>query len=262
MAFSSWDHVAHMFPLVDPWMALTAVALNTSRIRLGAMVTPIPRRRPIKLARETTTLDHLSQGRLILGVGIGDMPWEWAYMGEEPNLKVRGKMLDEGLELLTACWQGGLLQHQGDYYRAAADPDAEAPLGFVPGSWQQPRIPIWVGGTWPNKRPFRRAARWDGIYPLKVNYDPLSPEDVYDLVAYIRQHRSSEDPFDIVTGGWSPGDDPAEAEARVAPYAKAGMTWWVESLDPWRFGWENGKDWPIEAICERVQQGPPQVEEI
>lgn len=256
--FFIWDHVFHQFPVVDPWLALTAAALSTERIRLGAMVTPVPRRRPVKLARETVTLDHLSEGRLIFGAGIGEMPWEWDYLGEEPSLKVRGDMLDEGLQLLATCWRGGVLDHRGAHYRAAAAANPDGEVYYTPGSYQQPRIPVWVGGCWPRKRPFRRAANWDGIYPLKVGFDPLSPEEVREIVAFIDQHRTVDTPFDVVLGGWTAGDRPVEARAQVALYTEAGATWWVESLDPWRYSWRSPQDeWPVEAMLERIQQGPP-----
>ncbi len=256
--FFIWDHVFHEFPVLDPWVALTAVALRTTHIHLGALVTPIARRRPIKLARETVTLDHLSGGRLIVGVGIGDGPWEWDYLGEEPSHKVRGDMLDEGLALLDACWQDGRLRHHGPHYRAAFTDEADGDLLFYPGSCQQPRIPVWVAGTWPNKRPFRRAAQWDGVFPLKVGFGPLTPAEVTDLTAYIRQHRTGGEPFDVVVSGWSPGDEQETAVAQVQRMAAVGATWWLESLDPWRYGWQMGSpDWPLADIRRRIRQGPP-----
>lgn len=260
-AFFLWDHVFHVFPVVDPWLALTAVALQTSRIKLGTMVTPLPRRRPVKLARETITLDHLSQGRLILGVGIGETPWEWDYLGEEPSLKIRGDMLDEGLDLLAACWRGGEIHHRGSHYRMAADPNPHGDVYFDPPAYQQPHIPVWVGGFWPRKRPFRRAARWDGIVPLKLGLEePFTPAEVREIRAYIQQHRQTEAPFDLVISGWSPGDKPAEAANLAAAYAGAGATWWIESLDYSRYGWDApGKPWPLAEIRARIQQGPPRL---
>src|SRR3981081_3223344 len=116
--FFLWDHVQFIpTPTVDPWIALTAIALATERIRIGPLVTPLPRRRPVKLARETVSLDHLSNGRLVLGVGIGAGPWEWDYLGEETDLVTRGAMLDEGLDLLTRLWTGEPVLHDGRFYR-------------------------------------------------------------------------------------------------------------------------------------------------
>ncbi len=254
--FFVWDHTFHQFPVLDPWVILTAVAVQTERINIGTMVTPVPRRRPIKLARETATLDNLSKGRLILGVGIGDMPWEWAYCGEEPSLKVRGEMLDEGLEILTACWRGEALRHQGKYYRAMADASEENELHFTPGAYQNRQIPVWVGGFWPNKRPFRRAARWQGVYPISEDY--MSMDKIKEMMALISNHRERDEPFDVVVSVWS--DHIPDVSEHIDAFAELGGTWWIESLDPWRFGWEHpGHEWPLAQIHEWIEKGPPPV---
>jgi len=163
--FFLWDHIAThdddgvSLPHTDPWVALTAAAMQTTSIILGTTVTPLPRRRPHKLARETVTLDRLSSGRLILSVGIGLGKREWDHLGEETDLRSRGRMLDEGLEILAGLWSGEPFQFDGDHYHIEQ-------AQFLPPPFQQPRIPVWVGGEWPNKRPFRRMARWDGMFPL------------------------------------------------------------------------------------------------
>src|SRR5919107_2460309 len=158
--FFLWDHLLAFspgpVPVVDPWVALTAVALSTSRVWLGPMVTPLPRRRPAKLARETASLDHLSGGRLILGVGIGAMPYEWDYLGEEPDARVRGAMLDEGLEVLAGLWTGESFRHRGGHYRVAGEPPNEDWRGvFFSPPLQRAPGPVWGGGTRPVKAPFR-----------------------------------------------------------------------------------------------------------
>ena len=110
--FFLWDHIAEQdeagssLPCTDPWLALTAAAMQTNSILLGTTVTPLPRRRPHKLARETVTLDHLSSGRLILSVGIGGGKLEWDHLGEEKDLRTRGRMLDEALDILVGLWSG------------------------------------------------------------------------------------------------------------------------------------------------------------
>ena len=201
--FFLWDHLLAFspgqVPVVDPWIALSAVALSTKSIRFGPMVTPLPRRRPVKVARETASLDHLSGGRLILGVGIGTMPYEWDYLGEEQDLQVRGAMLDEGLEVLTGLWTGEPFGHRGEHYRiGAVPPEQDWRAMFYPPPLQRPRIPIWVAGTWPIKAPFRRAARWDGVWPIKVEGGriiPMTPDDVRDMVRFIAQHRTGDGPL-------------------------------------------------------------------
>jgi alkanesulfonate monooxygenase SsuD/methylene tetrahydromethanopterin reductase-like flavin-dependent oxidoreductase (luciferase family) len=263
--FFLWDHVvAWPTPMVDPWIALSAIALATDRIRLGPLVTPLPRRRPTKLARETVSLDHLSGGRLILGVGIGAGPWEWEYLGEESDLRVRGAMLDEGLDLLTKLWSGEPVLHDGRFYTFQGDggPDDPeiAPTPFLPPPVQRPRIPIWVAGAWPNRPPFRRAARWDGVVPIGRGGDfiaYLSPAEIGEVVAYVRRHRTGEAPFDVVATGHTVGDNRDEDAAVVRPYAAAGATWWIEDISPWPFGWQWDGPWPIDRMNARIRTGPP-----
>jgi alkanesulfonate monooxygenase SsuD/methylene tetrahydromethanopterin reductase-like flavin-dependent oxidoreductase (luciferase family) len=263
--FFLWDHVLLFpWPTVDPWVTMTAIALSTERIRFGALVTPLPRRRPIKLAREIVTLDHLSNGRLIFGVGIGVGPWEWDYLREETDLRTRGDMLDEGLDLLARLWTGEPVVHHGRFYdyRGDGGPDQpeERPVPFLPRPFQQPRVPTWVAGVWPNKRPFRRAAQWDGLVPLKKGYDlgqEMTPDDLREIVAYTRAHRTSEAPFDVTVGGHTPGRDRARDADHVAARADAGATWWIEDISPWPYGWQWQGDWPVEAMNARIRQGPP-----
>jgi alkanesulfonate monooxygenase SsuD/methylene tetrahydromethanopterin reductase-like flavin-dependent oxidoreductase (luciferase family) len=265
--FFIWDHVLLWpTPMVDPWVALAAIALVTERVRIGTLVTPLPRRRPVKLAREIVSLDHLSNGRLILGVGIGDGPWEWAYLGEEPDLRTRGAMLDEGLELLRKLWTGEPVLHAGRFYHYRGDfgpgrPETN-PTPFLPRLVQSPRVPVWVAGAWPNKPPFRRAARWDGVVPIGKGGDMgrgLEPAEVRALVAYVRAHRPSEAPFDVVVGGHTAGEHLSADRSVVEPYVAAGATWWIESISPWSFGWEWQGPWPFAAMRERIRRGPPRI---
>jgi alkanesulfonate monooxygenase SsuD/methylene tetrahydromethanopterin reductase-like flavin-dependent oxidoreductase (luciferase family) len=261
--FFVWDHVQFMpTPTVDPWIALAAIALATQRIRIGPMVTPVPRRRPIKLARETVSLDHLSDGRLILGVGIGGGPWEWDYLGEETDLRTRGAMLDEALDLLTRLWTGQPLLHEGRFYRVRGDfgpgrPELN-PTAFLPAARQSPRIPIWVAGTWPHRPPLRRAARWDGVVPLAQDQGrirPLTSDEVRDIVAYIQRFRTDDAPFDVVIAGHTDDAD----RTLVEQYRDAGATWWLEDLSPWSFGWASHGPWPLNAMQARIRQGPPTI---
>jgi alkanesulfonate monooxygenase SsuD/methylene tetrahydromethanopterin reductase-like flavin-dependent oxidoreductase (luciferase family) len=259
--FFLWDHLLAFapgsMPLVDPWIALTAAAINTSRIRFGPMVTPLPRRRPTNLARQTASLDQLSGGRLILGVGSGALPYEWEYLGEESNPKSRAMMLDEALEMLTGLWSGEPFAYSGAHYRiGGVPPDTNWQAIFYPPPIQRPRIPIWVAGTWPAKPPFRRAASWDGVCPTTAD-GTLTPVDVRDMVRYLAVHRTSGEPFDVVIAGETPGDDPPQAGATVEAYEAAGATWWIEGLNPWRFGWTGNGAWPGAAIQARIRQGPP-----
>lgn len=253
--FFIWDHVALDWPerLVDPIVTLAAIALSTERIRFGALVTALPRRRPWKFARETATLDHLSGGRLVVGVGIGITQAEFANMGEPPDFKTRAAMLDEGLDVLAGLWRGEPFSYAGEHYTVK---DAL----FLPTPVQQPRIPVWVAGMWPNQGPLRRAARWDGVFPIAQQWDELiSPDTLREIIATVRQHRQTDAPFDVVISGHTPGDDPAAAADIVAPYIEAGATWWHENLHLLRpdLAARAEASSPAEALLWRVRQGPP-----
>lgn len=242
--FFLWDHLQAEagVPVADPWIALSAIALQTERMRIGALVTPLPRRRPGKLARETTTLDHLSGGRLIVGVGIGGDQWfhEYSTFGESADDKIHAAQLDEGLDVLTGLWSGQPFRYEGQHYTVN---DAQ----FLPSPLQSPRIPIWVSGIWPNKAPMRRAARWDGVCPI-ANGHEIQPEEVRDMLAYIQQYRSTAAPFDVVVAGHVGNLTPIQATSLLTRYAEAGVTWWQEGF--------LGND-TLADVRRRVRQGPP-----
>ncbi|HZU14099.1 MAG TPA: LLM class flavin-dependent oxidoreductase [Chloroflexota bacterium] len=252
-----WDHVIftpNFYPMTDPFIALAAAAVQTDRLRLGTLLTPLPRRRPWKVARETVALDRLSGGRFILGVGLGDpAQWDYGFFGEDEDARVRAEKLDEGLALLGGLWSGELVGHEGTHYRMHE-------VRFQPTPLQRPRIPVWVGGWYPNKPPMRRAARWDGVAPGHLERQ-LTPEEWREILTYIAQHRTSSEPFDAVhSGGQTTGTDRAGDAATVRPYGEAGVTWWLEDVSPWRFGlrWEDELT-PARTrpIRERVLAGPP-----
>jgi alkanesulfonate monooxygenase SsuD/methylene tetrahydromethanopterin reductase-like flavin-dependent oxidoreductase (luciferase family) len=246
--FFVWDHLNYHqdglpkpVAVADPWILLTAIALHTKYIKFGPMVTPLPRRRPWKLARETVTLDHLSGGRLIFGVGLGTNSYgEYLDFGEPTDHRVHGEMLDEGLEVLMRLWSGEEFSYQGQYYQLSQ-------MQFLPKPLQQPRIPIWVAGNWPHKKPFRRAAQFDGVFPQKSGSN-LTPEDLRELLGYIHTHRAGTTPFDVVASGATSGTDKARDTAQVASFAQAGATWWLEGFDPIQ---------SFEQVRQRIHQGPP-----
>jgi alkanesulfonate monooxygenase SsuD/methylene tetrahydromethanopterin reductase-like flavin-dependent oxidoreductase (luciferase family) len=191
------------------------------------------------------------------------MPYEWDYLGEEPDARVRGAMLDEGLEVIAGLWTGEPFGHRGGHYRIAGEPPNEDWRAvFYPPPLQHPRVPIWVAGTWPLRAPFRRAARWDGAFPMKVengNIAPITPEDARGVARYVAEHREpSAGPFELVVAGETPGGDRAAGARIVASYQVAGVTWWIESIDPWRFGWTGNRPWPTGQVHARVLQGPPE----
>ena len=254
--FFLWDHLfafsSGPVDVVDPFVALTAAACATHAIRLGTLVTPLPRRRPVVVARQTATLDRLSGGRLVLGVGSGAGPFEWEFCGEEPSAAVRGQMLDEHLELLDRLWTGEPVRHEGRHYRVSG-PDWAGVCW--PPPLQRPRIPVWVGGTWPGERPFVRAARWDGVVPMRQD-GTWTVADTLAVARRVRQLRVSESSaFDVAVPGESDPSDLGRVE-RVAEHEAAGATWWVEAVHPWRYGYEDGEAWPLAAMEERIAAGP------
>src|SRR5215216_1241840 len=148
---------------VDPWTLLSAIAQRTSRVKLGTMLTPLPWRRPWKLASQVATLDQLSNGRAILAVGLGATDPELGSTGEETDRKKRAEMLDEGIDLIAGLWEGRL-GFEGRHYQM--DLEARTDLASTAKPVQQPRIPIWVVGAWPRPKSMRRVLRCDGLLPV------------------------------------------------------------------------------------------------
>jgi alkanesulfonate monooxygenase SsuD/methylene tetrahydromethanopterin reductase-like flavin-dependent oxidoreductase (luciferase family) len=214
--FFVWDHVHWREPvreLADPQIALAAIAAATERIRLGVMVTPLARRRPVKVARETASLDRLSGGRLTVGVGLGSDEFgsEYTITGEELDAKARAGMLDESLEILLAAWSGETVSHRGEHYTVDA-------MRFLPRPEQRPRIPVWVAGFYGRPRPLRRAARYDGFFPVNLE----RPEQLADIeadLAELRDEGGRSGDYDLIAA-LPVGTDPG-------PYAEAGASWWM-----------------------------------
>jgi alkanesulfonate monooxygenase SsuD/methylene tetrahydromethanopterin reductase-like flavin-dependent oxidoreductase (luciferase family) len=212
-----WDHVQYRAPathIADAWITLAAMAVATERVRIGPLVTPLPRRRPHVVARQATAIDQLSGGRLVLGVGTGrDSARELSAFGEELDDGTRGEMLDEALEVVTALWSGDEVRHEGAHYIAGG-------VTFEPTPLQRPRVPVWVAGRWPYRKPLHRAARYDGYFPIDLE----APGQLAELVGELHERRTSGSPVDVVVEGW-PGDDPA-------PWAAEGATWWLVRFSP------------------------------
>lgn len=249
--FFIWDHIQGdaqwRLSMCDPWVALTAAAMQTSRIRLGTMVTPLPRRRPWVLARQTATLDRLSNGRLILGVGLGYPPdAEYEAFGEDGSDRVRAEKLDEALGVLVGLWSGEPFSYIGKHYTVRD-------VVFQPTPVQRPRIPIWCAGMWPARPPFRRAAQWDGVVPIRPVDDGLpylGPDHLREVLAYTMPHRTINDPFEVTVSGETPSERDS-ANDIVAPYAAAGATWWMEDISAFRA--------TAGELRARVRAGPPTI---
>jgi alkanesulfonate monooxygenase SsuD/methylene tetrahydromethanopterin reductase-like flavin-dependent oxidoreductase (luciferase family) len=218
-----WDNLRYREPVVDvadPWITLAAMATATERIRLGPMVTPLARRRPVNVARETATLDRLSGGRLTLGAGLGSDRFasEYSITGEELDDRRRASMLDESLEILAAAWSGEPVYHRGEHYTVDG-------MRFLPRPVQRPGVPVWVAGYYGKPRPVRRAARRQGFFPIELDHAEQLAEIVADLAALRREAgRDPTEPYDVVVA-LPPGSDPA-------PYFAAGATWWLVEF-PW-----------------------------
>jgi len=220
--FFVWDHLRYSAPvtaIADPWITMAAIAVRTERVLLGPMVTPLPRRRPLVLARQAASLARLSGGRLVLGFGIGD-DWgagEFGAFGDETDPKVRGRMLDEGLEVLTGLLSGEPVDHAGEHYTVRD-------VVFRPAA----RIPIWIAGRYPNRAPQRRAARFDGYFPIQLE----TPEQV----AAMRAEVTGDLVVDL-----QPGVDPA-------PWGEAGADWVLTRVGP--------SEIDLDAVRALIAAGP------
>jgi alkanesulfonate monooxygenase SsuD/methylene tetrahydromethanopterin reductase-like flavin-dependent oxidoreductase (luciferase family) len=224
--FFLWDHLRWQegdLDIHDPWVLLGAIAVQTSRIRLGTMITPLARRRPWVVAKHLTTLDHLSGGRVTLGVGLGEpADRDFADLGDEASPTVRAAVLDEGLAVLGGLLGEGRVELDGSHHRVHAD--------VRPRPVQRPRIPVWVAGVAPHLRPLERARRWDGFVPIAEPF--LTPEA---LASYVGEH--PHDDWDLVVQ-WPDDTSPDDYEA-------AGATWLIRSTWPQEAGWQD----EIEALA-------------
>jgi alkanesulfonate monooxygenase SsuD/methylene tetrahydromethanopterin reductase-like flavin-dependent oxidoreductase (luciferase family) len=237
-------------PICDPWIALAAVAVRTERIKIGLRVAAPTRRRPWQMAGEALTLDHLSNGRFILGVGAGDEHDRgFAAFGEEMDMKKRARMLEEGLEIIQRLWSGEPFSYSGEHYQVHE-------IALHPTPVQTPRIPIWLGWVWPRLKPMERAARWDGATPFAMHddgtYAAMTPSDIRQLKQFIAERRPDDEPFDIVIDGpifEAVHDEQARATLRAN--AEAGATWSVQFVFP---------EVAVDDLRAAIRQGPPAIE--
>jgi Luciferase-like monooxygenase len=217
-------------PTCNVWAALAALAVSTTRVRLGTMVTPLPRRRPWNVAREAAAVDQLSGGRMVLGVGLGDVgdsvvsDASFTRLGEERDARRRAGRLDESLEIIAGLWSGEPFSLHGRHFTIDE-------VTFLPRPVQRPRIPIWVGGGYPTPRPTQRALRWDGSCLYRETHggpwEDMTPDDVRDL-----RDRAGDRRFDICVGGSRRGPDWAAERDHIESVAAAGADWWCEWIPP------------------------------
>jgi alkanesulfonate monooxygenase SsuD/methylene tetrahydromethanopterin reductase-like flavin-dependent oxidoreductase (luciferase family) len=228
---------------VDAWSLLAAMAVATTRVRLGTMLTPLPWRRPWKVASQVATVDQLSAGRAVLGIGVGALTTDLPRTGEVTDLRGRADMMDEGIDLMRALWSGAT-SHHGQHYHYEVERDDLA----VVGRPVQERIPIWVVGVWPRPRSMRRVLKCDGIIPGHES----TPGTVREMRAWLDE-RGAPPGLDILAEGETPTGDPATGRATVEPWAAAGCTWWMETR------WEMPHHGPerMREIRDRIVAGPP-----
>jgi alkanesulfonate monooxygenase SsuD/methylene tetrahydromethanopterin reductase-like flavin-dependent oxidoreductase (luciferase family) len=231
--FFLWDHLIADLPVCDPWVVLGAVACDTRTIRLGPMITALARRRPWRVALEAATLQQLSAGRALLGVGLG-VPWDFSRFGEPAASRVRVAKLEEGLAVIRRLLAGDAVSHEGAHYRLeeVTFPAAE--------------VPIWVGGWWPRRLAIHGAALADGHFPnwrddaAPLGFRPPSPAET----------RQIKDRF-VADGGPAGGDIAimsvgAGDRVDFAAYEEAGATWWFETF------WRD----PLDRVIGVIEAGP------
>jgi len=251
---AGWDGVfmGDAIWTMDPMICLSAAALATRRIRLGTMITPVPLRKPWKIASESLALDHLSNGRMTLGLGTGAVWMGWqGFPSEVTGVRERAEMLDETVDILTLLNQRKPFDYDGKHFPLKLTLLDE--MHYPPRPVQQPRIPLWVVAAWPRMKSMRRALKCDGILPLKMEADgkfsELTPADVAEIKAYIDANRpAGEGPFDIIVEGKAREMEAQDCAARLAAWAIAGATWWIEGL------WSEN----VEQAAAIIRRGPPE----
>lgn len=245
---AGWDGLFVWEPVwgVDAWVSLAVAATRTERIRLGTLLTPLPRRQPWELASQVATVDRLSGGRVILSVGLGAPETGYASFGLETDRRTRAERLDEGLDVLEALWRGQPTSFEGRHFRLS--PSKFPAIGHPA---QQPRPPIWCVGVVGRARSMARAARCDGLLPQVVEPTGARQATLDELRNGVAELRAllpaDRDPttFDVVIEG-------DEHEHSPAAWADAGATWWISSM------WSAiGEADPVGAALDHLLAGPP-----
>ena len=234
----------------DPMIALAAAAMITKRIRLGPMILPMPLRRPWKVASESLALDHLSEGRLVLGLGAGAVWMGWqGFPDEVTDTRARAEMLDESIDILTLLYQRKPFDYDGKHYHLKLTLLDE--MYYPPRPVQQPRIPLWVVGIWPHNKSMRRVLKCDGVIVEKRNTqgqgEEATREDICEIKTYVDSNRTLPPPFDIVMVGKTSGLSRSQVQEKLLSRNEVGLTWWIEDV----IGESE------EQVAERIRQGPP-----
>jgi alkanesulfonate monooxygenase SsuD/methylene tetrahydromethanopterin reductase-like flavin-dependent oxidoreductase (luciferase family) len=231
-----WDHLTYSAPvreLLDPFVCLSAIATETSRLALGPLVTPITRRSLAVVARQATTLDLLSKGRFVLGIGLGDDPelGERSRMGEFADGKARGRALTESVEVLRRLMSGSEVTHDGEFYRVAS-------TSFRPVAREHGTVPFWLAARWPHHAPLARAATYDGVVVIQLT----DPADVAKLRSQLASHGADLKTFEVVL------DPTGSAELDPSAWSDAGVTWLLHREGPFEMRYDE--------VLDRVSAGP------
>lgn len=236
----------------DPLIGLSAAALVTQSIRLGTMIIPVPLRRPWKIASESVALDHLSDGRLILGLATGAAWMGWyAFPDEADDPKIRTEILDETIDILTLLYQRKPFDFDGKYFHLKLTLLDEQ--YYPPKPVQKPRIPLWRPAIWPYEKSLQRTLKCDGVIVEKRSSagkdEEISPDDIRGLKTYLDSNQPHTRPYDVVVNGSSRMLASSQRQEHLLQLEEAGVTWWIEGL------WGE----PPESVTDFIQHGPPQL---
>jgi alkanesulfonate monooxygenase SsuD/methylene tetrahydromethanopterin reductase-like flavin-dependent oxidoreductase (luciferase family) len=222
-----------MPPVIDPWITLASIATATSRVTFGPMVAQIARRHPWDVARQIVALDRLSNGRLVLGAGLGfAAEADFSDFGLSADRRIRAEQLDEALEIIHGLCSGQSFRFDGKHYSIKEVIFRPVPVNR--------RIPVWIAGYWPRRRPMRRAARWDGAFPTDTEatedgfvIKEMSTDTIRGIRRYISNYQTSDEPFDFVISHRLP-EDLGDAAVQLASFEDAGVTWILRDWLPWK----------------------------
>jgi alkanesulfonate monooxygenase SsuD/methylene tetrahydromethanopterin reductase-like flavin-dependent oxidoreductase (luciferase family) len=237
---------------IDAWSLLAAMAVRTEQVKLGTMLTPLPWRRPWKVASQVVTLDQLSDGRAILAVGLGAIDNFLGNTGEELDRKVRAAMMDEGIDLIKGLWRGDL-RYSGEHYHVDLVNRTDLAETAQP---VQAHIPIWVVGAWPSDKSMTRVLRCDGILPNVKRDDQFvatSADDIRSMLDWLRERGGAGEGFDFVVEGETLAGDDGDAREKIGPLRDAGATWWLET----RWDMPHGSEERLTDVRRRIEAGPP-----
>ena len=232
---------------VDAWTLLGAMAARTTQIRLGTMLTPLPWRRPWKVAGSVATVDQLSGGRVILAVGLGAVDTGLGDFGEATGVNARASILDDSIDLMRALW-AGQVTYSGPHFKYSLPADGGPGAAAKP---VQERVPIWCVGAWPRPKSMQRILRCDGLIPQVSLGWQATPPEITEMLDWLRSRGGAGPGFDFITEGQTePGP---ESVARVEALAQAGASWWLETR--WELGGRSEND--LQKVRERIAAGPP-----